>query len=498
MPKKNKKKVTIRVGRSRSRSRARTPAPKSILKVKLATDGKRGPSRPRTSQVRVRANRFTNRTVRAPVSYGRQTRMAAEINQPSIVPGKEYLGDVTGSATSDTSKIYYWNPGDAAIFPWLSTQAAGYHRFKFKKLRLIYEGTCATTEKGDVIMATVPNIDATPMTTKQQFLDTAGMVRSIPWTVDEKNKVVHDVLATGAEKLLLSYNVSKPDGTAPDGIDYNTYEFCFTQVGCFGNSGSVAVGELWVEYVVEFSGRRIASLSTVPGAIPEPVSYDLAGSGTFSSTHPVGTVVAASYSHASGISPTWPVWGKGSDGVVLSQSLYYSPNLCTRERHYRYFRCFAVYTGTGLDDTNGPRWQVYGGNMSIINDATNVHGVMGTTRNFATCTVAMAYYYGSADVTCVMQLGMPGVSTTITAADVLIIEIGTDGIFHAVPDMVFSQLTLPAPPTVRDLRPTFDDVEDDVVRLKTSDLCELPTNPRKQETVEEKKPTVGRGGWLRL
>jgi len=346
--------TTVKVENKNARGRGR-PKKRVPKKTPRSSGRPAPPPRPRRQRRRgvtgpTTAN-YRNNLFAAPVSYGRTTQSSRASDRTQVVPGREYLGDVTGSGTSITSTTYYWNPGDAAIFPWLSGIAAKFMNWRFRKLKVIYQGTSSTTEKGDVILATVPNFDAALLTTKQHFLDEANMTRAIPWCPS----IVHDVLASRASHFLNWYCVSNPDGTPASGTDYDKYEFGFTQLGCFGNSGSTVVGELWVEYECEFEGRRVNSIGLTPFVTSTDLyTMYLIGTGTFTSLAPIGSITNAHgtrwYDNPGGMLEWFLVYSSGFASFQCHNPHPYEPNA---DPHY--FLAYAAweYTGTAV---NAPVW----------------------------------------------------------------------------------------------------------------------------------------------
>jgi hypothetical protein len=446
----------------------RRPRPKKRVPKKAQLQTAQ-PNRKRTRRQRARNRRadingsYTNNLFAPPVSYGRTTQRSRGSEGIQVVPGREYLGDVTGSATSAVSTTFYWNPGDSAIFPWLSGIASRYTNWRFRKLRVIYQGTSATTEKGDVIIATIPNFDATLLTTKTHFLDEANMTRAIPWCPS----VVHDVLASKASHFLNWFCVSNADGTPASGADYDKYEFGFTQIGCFGNSGSVVVGELWVEYECEFQGRRVASLAATPGTpdvgIDTYSSYGI-GIGTFNSLNICGTSFTQHgtrwYDPPTNTTVEWYGAFGSNYGNFFAHNMHpHDPTL------YHTFLAYASWEFT-TGGSNTPAWLNVEG-CTLVANPFGRFGKDGASNSRVSASVLFYVTGGSSHPT--IQLAFDPSGYSITNCRVAILDVGVDvtGIARKRatevktngPQLatVVTQLTRPELPTI-DVDSKTDDV----------------------------------------
>jgi len=107
-----------------------------------------------------------------PVGYGEVNR-GRRANLPSMVMNgpnavcKNYeliSSFQTGNAAFQESSVNL-NPGITSVFPWLSSIARNYNKFRFLRLRFFFSGSCPTSTAGKVwIRLSYDPLDAAPTT----------------------------------------------------------------------------------------------------------------------------------------------------------------------------------------------------------------------------------------------------------------------------------------------------------------------------------------------
>lgn len=197
---------------------------------------------------------------------------------------REYVADVTnvgaGFVVAFRGQI---NPGNAQLFPWLSTVASLYEEYQFVELRFALESDQPSTNAGSVMMAIdYDSLDAPPAT-KMQMMTYQNAVKGQPWTSFKLDALPRTGgrLPAGTDK---SFYVAYPSGVGPVGSDLKTYNIGQIFVALSGNAAVGAVTELFVEYKIRFTkaqmlasgstGAVSAKITTLPAATaPSTVGY---------------------------------------------------------------------------------------------------------------------------------------------------------------------------------------------------------------------------------
>jgi hypothetical protein len=169
----------------------------------------------------------------APVSIG--TRLATSSPKFSTTAGsitvthRELLGFVTLS-TQSTSDLGFVNPTNPYLFPWLSTIAGMYDKYRINSLVLDYIPTCATSQTGQVALAWDPSGNDATTTYIEMF--NMKCVNSQPWLPLSLRIPPSDVKLMGENAVSSSvaqdyYNHGRltlgVDGSGTTGMHYMTY-----------------------------------------------------------------------------------------------------------------------------------------------------------------------------------------------------------------------------------------------------------------------------------
>lgn len=167
--------------------------------------------------------------------------------QANIVTHREYLGDISGTATFNIN-AYALNPGMSRTFPWLSTVASCYQEYRWHGL--IFEFRPLTTDfanagvPGVIIMSTNYNADAPLYLSKQQMENAEFAVSTKPTL-----SCIHGIECDVSQNVLGSKYVRNSE--PPTGQDLRLYDQGNFQFATQNNSPTVVLGELWVSYCVE-------------------------------------------------------------------------------------------------------------------------------------------------------------------------------------------------------------------------------------------------------
>lgn len=193
-------------------------------------------------------------------AFGGMTLAPAAMNsvrsqrQPKTISGlrsktfehTEYISDVLGMEAFAVTQSFALNPGVAATFPWLSTQALGWEQYRFKRLEFHFLDDTGSSTAGNVML--VPDYDAADPApvTKQAASTYQDVKRAAPWKSFTATLDPPSLSPMGPRKYIRY-------GALASNLDIKTYDAGNLFVGVSGASAdSQYWGELWVSYEVEF------------------------------------------------------------------------------------------------------------------------------------------------------------------------------------------------------------------------------------------------------
>jgi hypothetical protein len=155
---------------------------------------------------------------------------------------RELIGSVTGSVAFAIEQTVALNPGLPASFPWLSSQAQAWERYRFNKLKFCYYTRTGSNVPGSVQM--VPDYDAADAAPVSEQIASSyeDVEEDAPWKDIECELRPSALHALGPSKFIRT-------GVLPANQDIKTYDagnfFLATTDGT-----AVPWGKLWVEYDV--------------------------------------------------------------------------------------------------------------------------------------------------------------------------------------------------------------------------------------------------------
>lgn len=157
---------------------------------------------------------------------------------------REFIANIPASSEFTAIK-YEVNPGNSTTFPWLSGIAPNFEKYKFLRLRFVFQTSQSTFVPGTVIMAPEFNVTDPLPTNKAQILEYAYAKRSAVWENFSVPLKMEDVMTY---KSYYTRNDTQLIG------DKKLYDPLYFIVGTDGlNEDLNIVGELWIDYEVEFS-----------------------------------------------------------------------------------------------------------------------------------------------------------------------------------------------------------------------------------------------------
>jgi hypothetical protein len=163
-------------------------------------------------------------------------------------------GDIAGTA-SFTWHSYPVNPG-LDYLPWLHKQAAGWERYRFTKLEFRYVPSAAvTTTTGRVTMAVDYDPSDVPIETEVDLSTYAGVVSGPvyrPLTVRANPRLLNEAI---------KWNRVRSGPVSSDLVGFDPCRFIFAVAGA---PSLAELGQLWIDYTVEFQIRATEPRSRVP------------------------------------------------------------------------------------------------------------------------------------------------------------------------------------------------------------------------------------------
>lgn len=228
------------------------------------------------------ANATATRTLKA--------RMSRSKSGSVHVAHREYIGDIV-LFPNDLFNIQIAqniNPGNASLFPWLSTIANNFEKFVFQNLRFIYEPQSSTTTPGTVMMAVDWDSRDTNPVSKVEMMSYEDATRSPTWFASTYNSQPHN-LHTQKQYFVTD------GGSSPSGTDIHFYSVGkFILATMSDQATASSIGELYVEYDVDLITPQLEF------SAPSAAITGIVGT-TYGSTTPLGSAISFTKYGALGI-----------------------------------------------------------------------------------------------------------------------------------------------------------------------------------------------------
>ncbi len=167
---------------------------------------------------------------------------------------RELVATVTGTTAFAVFQSLSLNPGLAATFPWLSTQAVGWEQYSFRKLCFEYVTRSSTSATGSILLAPDYDVlDAAP-STEVVAMSYRDSTEDVPWHDQVCNLDPTAMHPNGPRKYVRSGLVANSD--------LKTYDVGSMHICTTGQADTAAVGKLFVCYdVVLFVPQTISTSS---------------------------------------------------------------------------------------------------------------------------------------------------------------------------------------------------------------------------------------------
>jgi len=215
--------------------------------------------------------------ITAPVSVARVTRRSRPrqkylSNGDVLITHSEYFSEVTCN-TSFTSNGFAINPGNQAIFPWLSRIATAFDKYRFESLCFRYLPDCSTASAGRIIMAV--DFDATdPAPGNKVQVMTYRNATATPAWAESCCKCTNEDLHAYPQYYVSTSAATTPSGAlnAPASLRQNSVGNLWV---CSQGGSNSLTGELYVEYTVRLITPQISGNI---GYLPYVLTYDTSAS----------------------------------------------------------------------------------------------------------------------------------------------------------------------------------------------------------------------------
>jgi len=185
---------------------------------------------------------------------------------------REFITDIMSIGVNFHTISRPINPGVGTTFEWLQAIANSYESYVFNSLSFEFESTCATTDRGTLIMGIDFDASDPGPATKQDLMAYQGSVRSNIWSHACCAASSKDLKKFGIQRYVRS---SVPLSASSD---IKTFDVGNLYVGLQGVSSQLAAGELYVTYDVtlhtpqpagaalayNYSARAVFNSSTSP------------------------------------------------------------------------------------------------------------------------------------------------------------------------------------------------------------------------------------------
>lgn len=174
------------------------------------------------------------------------------------VSHREYIGDVSGSV-GFVNNTYHLNPGNAALFPWLSRLARFYEEYEMHGLVLQFITTSSVLGASGN-----PNLGAVIMATSYDVVDPAFPNKQVMESYQFSTSVVssanacHPVECAPQLTTFPRRYTRDPLEPLPNNVDLRCYDMGLFQIATQGQPSTGTIGELWITYDCSFLKPRIA------------------------------------------------------------------------------------------------------------------------------------------------------------------------------------------------------------------------------------------------
>lgn len=178
----------------------------------------------------------------------------------------ELFAQISSKTLFSSMYKYLVNPGQSSMFPWLSVQAAGWERYRFKKLIIEFVSRVAATQSGTVSMGCDYDVaDAAPES-ELALMSYQNAVQDAPW----KNQRM--VLSPASLNGMNKYRYVRTTDVSPSTAEARQDDAGQLFVAPIGAADGVIWGSLICHYEVEFVTPQLKVGATASNHITIPTS----------------------------------------------------------------------------------------------------------------------------------------------------------------------------------------------------------------------------------
>lgn len=162
-----------------------------------------------------------------------------------IVRHREYVGSIVSAGGDDERRVYMINPGHPATFPWLSRIAQCFETYNFRSLGFSYYNSVGTDTDG--IVSFHPDYDAEDDNTTLTLAQLYSFKDSIRMPVWDSHRM--PCSSEGLNKRKRYYVAENSSGARSADVGTIIVSTSTSHVG--------KIGDLWVDYTVEFQTPQL-------------------------------------------------------------------------------------------------------------------------------------------------------------------------------------------------------------------------------------------------
>lgn len=249
---------------------------KEIVRVEVPKKEKNRRKRMKKRNNNLRMRKDVESVEGAPVAYGFSSRPRKLLgNQVFRFENSEMIGSVNGSVSFSIFQTIQINPGLVNSFPWLSKTAVSWQQYKFSSLCYRFVTTSATAATGSIILSPDYNSKEAPPSSLAASVNTQDAVMGSTWKSLTCNLKPSSMFSLGNRKNVRNAQISG---------ELNIYDAGRLYICTEGQADTSAIGNLWVDYVVELA---IPQSSPLMDLYPAATSiYDLNSAQTITKATP--------------------------------------------------------------------------------------------------------------------------------------------------------------------------------------------------------------------
>lgn len=240
--------------------------------------------------------------------YQRAPQFSRNSNDTCRIVHREFITNVTGSVAFTVASTLAVNPGISATFPWLSTQAQGWERYRFNMLKFCYYTRTGSNVPGSVQLA--PDYDAADSAPISEAVAStyADCAEDAPWKDIECELKPRNMNMTRSEHFVRTEALGA-------NLDIKTYDVANLFVNTVDGT-AVSWGKLWVEYDVSLFAPQFGSSGAAP------FGGSVTGNTSMTAAKPFGTapvLLGKGFSMSSSGTNNVITFSRGGDYILEAQ-----------------------------------------------------------------------------------------------------------------------------------------------------------------------------------